>query len=57
MTGDPVRHGRLTAIEGRVHKRPCKAKEDDVLLRVLKSCYVLTKYREISMIMAHSSEI
>ncbi len=57
MTGDPVRHGRLTAIEGRVHERPCKAKEDDVLLRVLKNCYVRTRYREISMIMAHSSEI
>ena len=23
---DPVRHGRLTAIEGRVDTRPCKAK-------------------------------
>lgn len=57
MTGDPVRHGRLTAIEGRVHKRPCKAKKNDVLLRVLKSCYVRTGYREISMIMAYSSEI
>lgn len=40
-----------------VHKRPCKAKKKDVLLRVLKSCYVRTRYREISMIMAHSSEI
>lgn len=55
MTGDSVRFDRLTAIEGSLCKGPCKAKED-VLLRVLKSCYVRIRYREISMIMARSSE-
>lgn len=34
MNGDPGRHGRCAAIEGWVYKRPCKAKNKDVLLRV-----------------------
>ena len=29
---DPVRHGRVMAIEGRAYTRPCKAKNKDVLL-------------------------
>ena len=32
--GDPGRHGRFAAVEGRAHTRPCKAEYDDVLLRV-----------------------
>ena len=57
MQGDPGRHGRCAAIDGWVYTRPCKAKYQDVLLRVPKTSYFRTRYREISMILVHSSEI
>lgn len=54
---DPVRYGRLTAIEGRVYTRPCKAKNNDVLLRIPETTMFGTRCREISMTLAHLSEI
>ena len=38
-------------------QRPCKAKSQDVLLRVPKSSYFRTRYREMPIPPAHSSEI
>ena len=54
---DPGRHWRCVAIEGWVYTRPCRMKKEDVLLRVPKIHYFRTRYREISMILVHSSEI
>ena len=34
MQGDPGRHGRCAAIDGRVYTRPCKTKNRDVLFRI-----------------------
>lgn len=55
--GDPSRHGRFSAVEGRVYTRPCRTKNKDVLLRVPKPLYFRTGYREMSILLAHSSEI
>ena len=57
MQGDPGRHGRCAAIDGRVYTRPCRMKKEDVLLRVPKIHYFRTRYREMSIPMALSSEI
>lgn len=57
MRGDPVRHGRLTAIEGWEYTRPCKARNRDVLLCIPKTAMFCTRYREVSMTVAHLSEI
>lgn len=37
MRGDPGRHGRYVAVEGREYTRPCKTKKRDVLLRIPKT--------------------
>jgi len=37
MNGDPGRHGRCAAVDGWVYTRPCKTKNNDVLLRVPKT--------------------
>ena len=54
---DPGRHGRFAAVDGWVYTRPCKAKQQDVLFRIPKTSYFRTRYREMSISMAHSSEI
>ena len=55
--GDPGRHGRFAAVEGRVYIRPCRTKNQDVLLFVPQPLYFCTRYREMSILLAHSSEI
>ena len=55
--GDPGRHGRFAAVEGRVNIRPCRTKNQDVLLLVPQSLYFRTRYIEMSILLAHSSEI
>ena len=57
MQDDPGRHGRYAAVEGWVYTRPCKTGNRDVLFRVPKHHYFRTRYREMSISMAHSSEI
>ena len=54
---DPGRHGRFAAVDGWVYTRPCRMKKEDVLLRVPKIHYFRTRYREMSIPMAPSSEI
>ena len=56
MWGDPGRHGRCVAIEGRAYTRPCRTKNRDVLLCIPKYRYFCTRYWEISITLAHSSE-
>ncbi len=57
MSDDPGRHGRFAAVDGWVYTRPCKTENQDVLLRVPKTSYFRTRYREMSIPMAPSSEI
>ena len=57
MSDDPGRHGRFAAVDGRVYTRPYKTENQDVLFRVPKIHYFRTRYREMSIPMAHSSEI
>ena len=45
------------AVDGWVYTRPCRMKKEDVLLRVPKIHYFRTRYREMSIPMALSSEI
>ena len=54
---DPGRHGRFAAVDGWVYTRPCKTENQDVLLRVPKTSYFRTGYREMPIPMALSSEI
>ena len=54
---DPGRHGRFAAVDGWVYTRPYKAKNQDVLFRVPQIHYFRTRYRKMSIPMAHSSEI
>ena len=56
-SADPGRHGRFAAIDGWVHTRPCRTKKEDVLLRAPKIHYFRTRYKEMSIPMAPSSEI
>lgn len=55
--GDPGRHGRFAAVDGRVYTRPCRTENQDVLLRVPRTSYFRTRYREMPIPMALSSEI
>ena len=57
MSDDPDRHGRFAAVDGRVYTRPYKTENQDVLFRVPKIHYFRTRYREMSIPMAPSSEI
>ena len=58
QSDDPGRHGRCAAIDGRAYTRPfIKRNKEDVLFRIPKTSYFRTRYREISMIVVHSSEI
>ena len=52
---DPGRHGRCVAIDGRGYE--LKREREDVLIRIPQTSYFRTRYREISMILVHSSEI
>lgn len=49
--------GGTLAIDGWVYTRSCKMKCKDVLLRVPKTCYFRTRYREMPLSVAHLSEI
>ncbi|RKI80310.1 hypothetical protein D7V90_14235, partial [bacterium 1xD42-87] len=55
--GDPGRHGRFAAVEGGAYTRPCRAETEDVLFRIPQHLYFRTRYKEMSIILAHSSEI
>ena len=48
---------RFAAVDGWVYTRSCRTKNNDVLLRVPQTLYFRTRYREMSILMAHSSEI
>ena len=54
---DPGRHGRFAAVDGWVYTRPCRTKNKDVLLRVPRTSYFRTRYREMPIPMTPSSEI
>lgn len=55
--GDLGRHGRFAAVEGGGYTRPCKTEKKVGLLRVPKTIYFRTRYREMSISLAHPSEI
>ena len=55
--GDPGRHGRCAAVDGWVYTRPCRTEKQDVLFRIPRTSYFRTRYREMSIQMALSSEI
>ena len=57
MQDDPGRHGRFAAVDGWLYTRPCRTKCKDVLLRVPKILYFRTRYKEMSIPPALSSEI
>ena len=54
---DPGRHGRFAAVDGWVYTRPCRTENQDVLFRVPRTSYFRTRYKEMSIPMALSSEI
>jgi hypothetical protein len=57
MQGDPGRYGRFAAVDGWEYTRPCKAVNNDVLFRIPKTSYFCTRYKEMSILLVHSSEI